>query len=194
MSNVVELQFSYSEAEYAEAARYYLRKTYHTRFNLIIGLLVFLGGAAFWAVEGDSIFGPICLVLGALLLLVAGNSYFVVPQRIYKRNPQLREEYRLQFSDEGIAFRSKGIDSTLQWSLYKDVWETERFYFLLYGKDAFSLIPKRAFADEWQERAFREMLQQHIAPSSTARKSLAATKAEEPQEYVPKSLEPPDWR
>ncbi|MDX6694951.1 MAG: hypothetical protein QOF02_2554 [Blastocatellia bacterium] len=195
MSNVVEIQFRYTEAEYSEAARHYLNRTYHTRFNIILGLLVFFGGAAFWMLEADSIFGPICLVLGALLLLIAANSYFVVPQRIYKRNPQLREEYQLQFSDDGIAFRSKGIDSTLQWSLYKEVWETERFYFLLYGKDAFSLIPKRAFTDEWQERAFREMLQKHVAVSATERKTLAAKKTEQqPEEYVPKSLEPPDWR
>jgi YcxB-like protein len=194
MSNVVEIQFTYTEAEYAEAARHYMNKTYQTRFGLILGLLVFFGGAGIWALDGDSLFGPICLALGALLLLVSGNSYFVIPQRIYKRNPQLREEYRLQFSDEGIAFHTKGVDSALRWSLYKEVWETERFYFLLYGKDAFSLIPKRAFAGGWQERAFKEMLQRHIAPSSDNQKSLAAAKKEQPTEYVPKSLEPPDWR
>lgn len=194
MSNVVELRFRHTEAEYAAAARHYLQKTYHTRFALIIGLLAFFGGAAVWALDGDSIAGPIFLALGALLLLVSGNSYFVLPQRVYKRNPQLREEYRLQFSDEGIAFHTKGVDSMLRWSLYKEVWETEQFYFLLYGKDAFSLIPKRAFANEWQERAFKEMLQTHIAPSSIEQKSLAAAKTEQAADYAPKSLEPPDWR
>lgn len=191
MTDRVDLQFKYSEAEYVAAAKYYLRKTHHTRFSMAVALIVLGIGLAVWALSGDAVFSYVSLLTGAILLLLSVHNYFVLPQRWYKNNPLLREEYRLQFSDEGIAFRTKDVDSTLKWSLYKDVWETDEFYFLLYGRHAFSLIPKRAFADEWQERAFKQMLQQHIAVKSN-KKALPESAPEE--EYRPKSFEPPDWR
>ncbi|HEY0385674.1 MAG TPA: YcxB family protein [Pyrinomonadaceae bacterium] len=193
MSNVVDLQFKYSESEYVRAARFYLQKTYHTRFNILIALLVTCAGVALWALESDSVLGYVFTFLGAILLLLHCRTYFL-PQRWYARNPKLHDEYHIQFSDEGLLFRTKDIDSSIKWDFYRDVWETEQFYFLVYGKDAFSVIPKRAFKDEIEEHLFRQLLDRHITSVQRGRAALAAAKKDEPEEYVPKSLEPPDWR
>jgi hypothetical protein len=193
MSDAVVVQFKYSAPEYLEAAKFYIAKRYHTRFSMALALLVVVIGLAVRAFDGDTVFGYVFIVLGTLLFLLYCYSYFTSPQRWYQGNPLLREEYRLSFSDEGIGFQTKNVESALQWSLYKEVWETERFYFLLYGKDAFTLIPKRAFADERQKRAFKEMLQKHIGGKFGDQKALEPVQEDE-QDYVPKSLEPPDWR
>jgi hypothetical protein len=193
MSNTVDLQFQYSEKEYVQAAQFYLRKTYHTRFNIAVGLLVANAGLMFWFLDLDPTLGYIFTFLGALLLLIYCRAYFALPRQWYERNPKLHEEYHLQFSDEEIVFRSKDVVSTIKWDFYRDVWETDQFYFLLYGKDTFSLIPKRAFAGDWQERTFKHMLEQHITFNAAEREALEPAREHE-QEYVPKSLEPPDWR
>lgn len=193
MSNEIILQFRYSETEYVEAAKFYIHKRFHTKFSMAVALIVFSIGLAWRASGGDVVFGAVFIVLGAILFLLNCYTYFTLPQRWYKVNPLLREEYYLQFSDEGIVFRTKDAESTLKWGFYKDVWETDQFYFLLYGKDAFSLIPKRAFAEQEQERAFKRMLHKHVAVNSDDKK-LSTVAKEDKQEYVPKSFEPPDWR
>jgi hypothetical protein len=195
MSNIVDLQYRYSEEEYVAAIKYYLDKKYHTRFNIAIALLVTGAGVAFMFLDAGSILGYVFTFLGAILLLVYCRTYFSVPFQWYRQNPMWREESQLQFSDEEIVFRTKDVESKLNWSLYREVWETDRFYFLVYGKDLFSLIPKRVFADERQQRLFKQMLDRHITSRPDDDRNELLTAAEEDnQEYVPKSLEPPDWR
>lgn len=189
-TNFITLQFRYSKEEYVSAVRQYYQ-TFHSKVSalfcaatIVIGLLVLL-------LSEDPYFSSFLISIGILGLIIFCLNYFAGPQRIYERNPKLHDEYNLQFSDEGIIFRSKDIDSALQWSLYSRIQETERFYFLIYGKDSFTLIPKRVFTSREQEYAFRVMLKDHVDPTF-ALDQIA--KSAEAQEYVPRSLEPPDWR
>jgi hypothetical protein len=130
---------------------------------------------------------------GLMMLIFSYYAHFVTPRLHYKRNPKFREQYNLQFSDDGIWFRSKGLESRLDWGFYSKVWETPRFYFLIYGKDMFTLIPKRAFSSEEQEAAFRSMLKRKISPNIETY-NLPSPKVNELEErYEPPPI-PPDWR
>ncbi|HEX8163783.1 MAG TPA: YcxB family protein [Pyrinomonadaceae bacterium] len=153
---------------------------------LFLALGVFTGRAS-----GDP-FYLILSALGALSLVRFYLGYFVAPRRWYKHISE-RGEYTLQYSDAGIVFRARDIDSTLQWSLYREVRETGQFYFLVYGKDAFSVIPKRAFTSAEQERGFRALLRRHVGPELEA-PAGGGGDAGPVEEYVSQSLEPPDWR
>lgn len=69
--------------------------------------------------------------------------------------------------------------------------ENDNFYFLLYGKNihSLSILLKRGFRDPNQETLFRRMLRRNL----DANLKLSESERER-SEYVPKSLEPPDWR
>ncbi|MGI8788109.1 MAG: YcxB family protein [Pyrinomonadaceae bacterium] len=96
------------------------------------------------------------------MLLINFVAYFVAPHLRFRREPKLHDEYFLKFSEDGIVFKTADIDSNLQWSLYDKVWETEKFYFLFYGRNTFTLIPKRAFESREQKAVFKSMLRRKI--------------------------------
>jgi hypothetical protein len=125
-------------------------------------------------------------IIGFLLL-------FVAPRQRFRSDPKFVDEYFLQFSDDGIQFKTAQIDSLLQWSLYNKVLENERFYILIYGKNMISVIPKRAFADAKQEAAFSEMLGRNLHPYSTSKRLKERQPDELEDSYRPPST-PPDWR
>ena len=191
MAETVTIHFRYGEAEYVAAVRQYF-DPFRMKLSGAFGVLLLSFGVITGYAGGDPYSTWLLSLLGAAALAVFYRSYYVAPRRWYKLVSE-RGEYTLQYSDAGIVFRAKDIDSTLQWSLYSQVRETEGFYFLVYGNDAFSVVPRRAFTSAEQEQEFRALLRRHVAPELTALGSGAGDAATL-EEYVPLSSEPPDWR
>lgn len=185
----VELAFTYTEDEYTEAARAFYARASDPKFAFYLGVGVVLAGLLLSWVAGDPYFGG--AMLFAVLIVLARWLYGRWAMRsLFRRNPKFRDEYRLTFSDEGIIFRSKSVESRLGWEFYTGLWETPDFYYLIYGEDMFSLIPKRAFRTPLREAAFRELLRRKLEPKTGAPPPELKSRADE---YVPPA-EPPDWR
>jgi len=133
------------------------------------------------------------IFIGVAWLLIWFLQLFVVPRQAFRREPKFRDEYLLQFSDDGIHFKTAQIDALIQWSLYSKVIENERFYLMVYGQNMISVIPKRAFSNSHEEAAFAKLLRRQL-PTSLDSKRLGASQTGEPaRTYVPPP-EPPDWR
>lgn len=81
----------------------------------------------------------------------------------FRRNPKFREEYHLTFSRESIHFKTALLDSTLQWTHYERVIESPDLFLLMYGKDLYTLIPKRCFKSNEDMDAFRTLVSRTIA-------------------------------
>jgi hypothetical protein len=56
------------------------------------------------------------------------------------------------------------VETKYDWRLFQRVLITEDFYFLVYAanRDTYHFIPRRAFASEEQERAFRVILEARL--------------------------------
>jgi hypothetical protein len=78
------------------------------------------------------------------------------------QEPKFKDEYRLDFSEEGASFQTEHLNSKLDWSYYNKFLETDKFYLLFYGKAMFSIIPKRAFTSDEQQNQFRCILNKKI--------------------------------
>lgn len=197
MSNVfaetpakIELAFTYTEEEYTEAARLFFSRAYDEKFQLCLGLGVLAGGLFIGWLAGDVYVTATVLFVG---LLVLARRWYVntrLPRSYFRNNPKFLDPYQLTFSDDGLVFRSKDVESRIGWDFYTGVWETKDFYFLVYGKDLFSLIPKRVFRGPRQEAAFRELLRRRLEPAAGVPLLESASHADA---YVPPA-EPPDWR
>lgn len=144
------------------ATRLFYDRVYHTRFQLVFSSIVLFLGLILILLNIEFILGSVCAVLGLIFLMFNFFAYFVTPRQYFERNTKFREQYSLQFSEDGLLFRTRDMESKLEWSFYTEVWETKRFYFLLYDKDLFTLIPKRVFTSEAQESAFRDFLGRKI--------------------------------
>jgi hypothetical protein len=189
----VQLSFTYTEDEYISAARFFFSRAHDAKFRFYL-FLGFLAGALLIAwLSGDVYVAATILIPVLLVLARYWYAYSTLPRSYFRRNPKFRDPYELTFSDGGIVFRSKGVESRLEWGFYTKVLETPEHFFLVYGKDMFSLIPKRAFRDPRQESVFREMLRRKLGAGVETAGLPAAESRSIEREYVP-PREPPDWR
>ncbi|HZN07454.1 MAG TPA: YcxB family protein [Pyrinomonadaceae bacterium] len=192
-NETVQLRFSHTEKEYLAAIRFYFWHAKELLARLIIVYVLFSAGLLLLQVVIEVV---LPLWANIALIFVVGLGWFHGwtidrPRAYFRGDPKFRDEYTLTFTDVGISFKTQHASSTLAWSFYTGWLENDSFYILIYGKNihSLSILPKRAFRDSQQEATFRQMLRRNIDGNSTLSQCAA-----ENQEYVPKSLEPPDWR
>jgi hypothetical protein len=190
----ISLRFRYTEEEYIAATRFYLSRS--TDFLLRLAFsTIFLAAGIFFVLlanlESEIFF--LLTFVGVVSFLMWSLFFYIAPRQRFRSDPKFQDEYFLQFSDDGIQFKTAQIDALIQWSLYTKVLENDRFYLLVYGKNMISVIPKRAFASAQQEAAFDALLERKL-PRCFDSKRLSARKSDVPERtYVPPA-EPPDWR
>ena len=193
MSEPVTLTFKHREKEYVAATRLFYARVYHTRFLIIISSIVLSLGLVLFLMNVDFLLGTVAIVVGLILLVINFYAYFVTPAQHFKRNAKFQEEYELRFSEDGLLFRSKNMESKLEWSFYSKIWETPNYYFLFYDKDLFTLIPKRVFTSKQQQWVFQDLLSRKIGVNFETRKPLRQQSSEFQVDQIPRQG-PPDWR
>lgn len=189
----VQLSFKYDEKEFLAATRLYFwrSKDLVVRFiaiDLVFGLVMVVVNVVIGFIL------PIWAMAAMIVLVWVAwfhGSLIDLPRARFRGDPKFHDEYHLTFRDENIDFRTASVTATYKWNFYSGVIENDNFYLLIYGKDihSFSAIPKRAFRDSHQETLFRRMLRRNLDP-----KLKLCEGEQETNQYVPRSLEPPDWR
>ena len=164
MPEAISLCFTYRRNEYVRAMRRHYQRTLHVPRDLVAAAFAIVAGC-YVAYSYSGALGTIGLVLAvvaALLLAIVGYGLLILPAVVYSSQPTLKQQYDLVFSDEGIAFRTAGIDAKLDWSIYRGWLADDEFYVLYHGKRGISVIPRRAFANDSVDRAFCELLSRKI--------------------------------
>lgn len=194
MEKTISLRFKYTEEEYILATRLYMMRSTDFITRLVVCTLLAMACSFLVVWLGvASEFLLLFIVVACLPFIIGFLLFFVLPRQRFRSDPKFRDEYLLQFSDDGIQFKTTDIDALLQWSLYNKVLENERFYLLVYGKNMISVIPKRAFDGANQEAAFSEMLKRNLPAYANSKRLKERQPGEPPNSYVPPA-EPPDWR
>lgn len=190
----INLRFSYTEEEFLAATRFYMMRS--TDFLLRLTVCTLYAIACIFLIvwlELDSSILLLFIVALFIPFIIAFTYLFLVPRQRFRSDPKFQDEYALQFSDDGIQFKTAQVDALLQWSLYTKVLENERFYILVYGKNMISVVPKRAFTSAHQEAAFNQMLRRKLPAQHESNTFKARKQVELKDSYVPPA-EPPDWR
>ena len=195
MNQELKIEYFHTEAEYVSAARLYLFSSpgILVRMAVFFALLM-LGVATLTILVGDF---PLWASILLAVLVEASLLYNILvraPVQYFRGDGKFRDKFEVTFSDEGIAVKTNQIDSKLAWSLYTKVVEGADQYLLIYGKELrmITIIPKKAFANQIQEDAFRNLVKRHISEYSRFGRIGSRSKSE--TEYQPTSLNPPDWR
>jgi hypothetical protein len=190
----INLRFTYTEEEFISATRFYMMRSTDFILRLVIFTLYCIAciGLLAW-LELSSVILQLFVVALFIPFVLAFAFLFIVPRARYRSDPKYKDEYALQFSEDGIHFKTTQVDALLQWSLYTKVLENERFYILIYGKHMISVLPKRAFPDSHQFTAFKQLLERKIPAHLESKFVKGRKQAETENSYVPPA-EPPDWR
>jgi hypothetical protein len=164
MNREVNLTFRYGPGEYLRAVNAHQRTRMHVAADLAFSVIFLACGLWAFSAGGVANFWlgvALCGIASALPVLAA-IFYFVLPRTMIAGYERLRDEYQLTFSNDGVRFRTKGVDSRIDWCFYKSAAVMREFYLLYYSRRQFTVIPKRAFANPADMQALDALLAAHV--------------------------------
>ena len=158
----VTLEFDNLLEEHLEAQRLYYKSTFWWKADKVVALLLVCVGAFLLVTAGfrwwTIIWFPLALAEWFNLLSIEGLRTRI----FFKRNPRFLETYHLTFSDSGVHFKTKSIDSNIAWTLYTRVLQNESVILLIYATRLYTVIPRRAFRDDSQLAAFNSLVDRYV--------------------------------
>ena len=158
MQTSININFKYTEKEYANAVKLYYMKSSRIVFDFIIAVTLIIIGSLLQFNNPKSVINIFIVVAGVLFLLILIYAIYINPKRIFRSEPKFKYEYFLSFSNDGVIFKTEHINSNLQWNHYVKFSESKEFYYLVYGRFMFTIIPKRAFENKSIEEEFKKLL------------------------------------
>jgi hypothetical protein len=163
MNATINMSFRYAEKDYVRALRTHYAT--HLRLRLDIVVTIILAGIGAYLQRSPSLhwLGLTCVAVAVVFSLLLIAAFTVIPLLIFRREPKFRDDYSLEFSPEGIHFRTAHIDSQLQWTIYSRALVDGHSYILYYGTRQFTVIPKRVFQSIEQQQAFEQLMTQRIS-------------------------------
>lgn len=165
MNDLIELRFTYTEDEFAEAWQFYAMRAILKKSDVIVSLAAMAFSLGMAYLNGANWIWESLFVVGFLLLMGNVIGYFVMPRQRFRREPKYQDEYSLSFSEQGIHFKTTHVESKLEWAMYDKLWIVPRHYLLFYGRDLFTIIPKRVFTNSEEAQRFDEMIRRKLAPT-----------------------------
>ncbi|HEU5087481.1 MAG TPA: YcxB family protein [Roseiflexaceae bacterium] len=153
--NTITIDYQPELREQLDAARLYQRSTRKHRVYRVFAVLAL--GAGIWMLATG---GP-ALLIGIWTALAAFMWFDPVPImmiRLSYNRKALARRYHVTFSPEGIRFDIGGQVVQRGWERYRRILENQNLYVLVYGNWMYSVIPKRAFADDQQRAQFHALL------------------------------------
>ena len=164
MTGSISAAFTITRDEYVRAIRRYYKTKLQVKRDLVGGAIAIAFGLYLLSTFENIILAWFSIVSGVVLASLVVFAIFVLPSIIYRSQPKLKDEYRLEFRDDGIGFKTKEIDSNLKWSIYHSWLRDDEFYILYHGTRDVSVVPRRSFANGDDNR-LKDLLGRKIGPS-----------------------------
>ena len=110
-----------------------------------------------------------CVIFVGLAAL--GGKYYWAWQR-WRNRMQSEDQTTCEFSEMGLRSITPNTDVTLLWADLTEYRETSTLFLLRMPSGRYTFIPKRAFTDDIQRQAFRDLLSSHIGNQTAERMTL----------------------
>jgi len=151
------INFFLSWKEYFSAHEYFRCDRYQFAPERVAGG-VMMTISAFWFFLDDlDLRAVIGLAIGIIIVIGLPLIRRLSWKRKWEREPLYRSEHEVSYSEEGIRFLMGHVESNLDWKYYQRMLESPEGFLLIYGDDAFNLLPKRAFANDEMINQFRKL-------------------------------------
>jgi hypothetical protein len=173
MNASVTLRFRYTEEDYVRAMRFHLSKRMRPRLDVVAAIVLgLLSAYMLFAGAGPDWLWAFGCAASLLLFAILWFAWFVLPARAFRLEPKLHGEYLIEFGPDRIEFRTDGIDSRIEWKLYRELRSDDHTHLLVHGSNGFTALPRRVFAGPPEEAAFLQLVRQHVgAPGTVASRS-----------------------
>lgn len=157
----VTIQFENTVEDHVHAAQIVYRTTFFYRGDKVVAILLLLFGIYATITIGVEWWTVIFIVLAPIEWFNLLSAHTLKAKFAFKSNPKYREPYEVSFTEADIHFKTPTIDSTIDWKMYTSMLEDKQMFLMIYGRGMYSVIPKRAFANDADLDRFRELAGLH---------------------------------
>lgn len=159
-TNALVLRYTQQLDELMHAARLYQRSTRKHLVYKVLGTLAIFLGAWLILTSGFGLGPGLLLVLGAFLWF--DPVPLVVLYGGYRGSSAVRDPYETLIDARGTHFTIGKNRVSRGWDKYVGYLESDRVFVLVFGRWAYSVIPKRVLSAE-QAAELRELLRSRIS-------------------------------
>ncbi len=158
MDSAIQIQFNHHVQEHVSASRlYYSKRSRWAQTDRVVAIAMIVLGIAWVSLAGVRWWTVIWFVLAPLEFFNLLSIDPLVVRWRFKGSPKFQEKNTLVFGEGEIQFQTPTIDARLRWEMYSELLENEQVFLLVYGKQMYSVIPKRAFQNDAERTRFREL-------------------------------------
>jgi hypothetical protein len=143
------LQIDHRLSEHVQAERlYYARHSKFASVDRIVAAALLLVGIVSTALVGLHWWTAIWFLLAPLEFFDLLSIAPLVVSHRFKKTAKFHELNELEFTEDGIYFRTPTIDSRLKWEIYSEVIDNDDLILLVLGNQMYSVLPKRCFKND----------------------------------------------
>lgn len=153
----ISIRFRYTLDEYLKAYRLHYMELKRVKRAIMLAVTLLFLGIGLCLLFGYSFLRSLPIYASIILSGILLSEYFSAPNKSFHRDPRLKEEHTMTFSDEKIVFEVRNMTASLKWKQYFRYAESPDFYLLYYGQEAFLILPKAAFTPP-QHKYFKKIL------------------------------------
>ncbi len=119
---------------------------------------------------GFKIFYAVFFTAAMFCLVGLGTMVLTSCMVMFKKYRGFLGDHELEIRDEGLAERTDVNESLHRWAGFHKVVTTGRYLYIYVTDNNVHIVPRRFFASEQEQRAFRDKIEKQInAASGTAR-------------------------
>ncbi len=159
------INFHLDWKDYFAAQEFFRRDRYSMPPERVIGGVLITFSALWFFIDDLNFLAIAGLALGLIIIFGASPIRRWAARKKWKREPLYRAEYEVSFNEDGVNFLIGQVESDLDWKYYQRLLESPEGFLLIYGKDSFNLLPKRAFPSQKSIGEFRALAAKKIAKS-----------------------------
>ena len=154
------IHFSYDKRQVIQALRYHFISRPEIRIMLIVVNVFALLCVILYSLKKIT---SLAVVTGSVTWFVLMISFwFVMPGMVYKRNATFKDEFTMEFKDEGFSLGNDRGSKAWPWKALSTFLETPNFFHLYFDSRSFFLVPKNGFSNSDEIFQLRQLLKAKV--------------------------------
>lgn len=165
MAERITIRFRLDWREYFAAREFFRATRYNMAPEHALGGLLVVASCFWFFLDKLNLRATAGLAAGLILIFAARPMRELATYLKWRGEPFFSAENTFTFTDEGVHFVMGRVESHLDWKYYQRFLESPDGFLFIYGEEAISLFPKRAFAGADEIDAFRALAKKKIRES-----------------------------
>lgn len=154
------IHFDYNKPQVIQALRYHFISRKEIRIMIILVNVFAILSFVLYLLKYIL---PVAFLVGAVLWIVLMISFwFLMPQMVYKRAATFKEQFSMNFNDEGFTLAHERGSKSWQWSALSNYLETPNFFHLYFDTRSFFLVPKSGCKSSDEVHELRNIIKSHV--------------------------------